>query len=188
MMSKQARISRLCLGLVLALAVGVGSGCATSTVQLVSYKDPYFPERVHISLSDGAYWTDASGDIHAAARGTTQTQQGTATHYLCIHRFWNPKPGKTHVEESMTDATLRYCVSTENGVVVYTGTGFVFPKQRFGGGLELNIESARLRLESRSGDLPDIFGNTRLTGTLVARNDPDAAADLLREAELLESH
>ena len=186
MMSDPTRTARLCLGLVPALAAGLSAGCATSTVLLVSYKDPYFPERIHIALSDGACWTDASGDIHAAARGTTQTAQGTATHYLCIHRFWSPKPGKTHAEESMTDATLRYCVSTENGVLVYTGTGFVFPKKRLTGGLEINIESARLRLESRSGDLPDIFGNSRLTGTLLARDDPDAAADLIRQAELLE--
>ena len=186
-MNRLARVLGLSLGLVSALAVGVSAGCATSTVQLVSYKDPYFPERVHIPLSGGAYWTDASGDIHAAGRGTTETQQGTATHYLCIHRFWNPKPGKTHVEESMTDATLRFCVATDNGVVVYSGTGFVLPKKRFGGGLELRIESARLRLESRRGDLPDLFGNSRLSGTLLARENPDAAADLIREAELLES-
>ena len=186
-MNRRARVFRLSLGLVPALAVGVLTGCATSTVQLVSYKDPYFPERVHIPLSDGAYWTDASGDIHAAGRGTTQTDQGIATHYLCVHRFWSPKPGKTHVEESMTDATLRFCVATESGVVVYTGTGFVLPKKRLGGGLEITIESARLRLESRRGDLPDLFGNSRLSGTLLAREDPDAATDLIREAELLES-
>jgi hypothetical protein len=187
-MNRSARPSRRCLGLALAAGISAVAGCQTSTVQLVSYKDPYFPEKVHVSLSGGAYWTDASGDIHAAGRGTHESKDGTTTHYLCVHMFWNPKPGKTHAEQSMTDATLRYCVATDHGVVVYTGTGFVFPKKALGGGLEITIESAQLRLESRSGDLPDLFGNTRLNGTLLARSDPEAAANLIRDAELLETH
>lgn len=185
MMSRPARICRRCLWLALAAGIGTAVGCQTSAVQLVSYKDPYFPEKVRVALSDGAYWTDASGDIHAAGRGVHETKDGATTHYLCVHMFWNPKPGKTHVERSMTDATLRYCVATDSGVVVYTGTGFVFPKKTLAGGLELKIESAQLRLESRNGDLPDLFGNTRLHGALLVRSDPETAANLIRDAELL---
>jgi hypothetical protein len=172
-------------GLVLAALGTVLAGCDKSTVQLVSYKDPYFPEHYRVELSECAYRVDPSGDIHAAGQASTQTESGSTTQYLYVHIFWTPKPGKTPADSTTADAVLRYVVSTDGGVAVYSGTGFAFPKPAFGGGLEIDIESGCLRLESHRGDLSDFLGDARVTGHLKARADPAEAAHLIRQAEQL---
>jgi len=161
----------------------VAAGCTSSNLQLVSYKDPYFPETYRVNLTSGAYRTDPGGDIHAAAEGSTAAEHGATREFLHVHVFWKPMPGKTPADSTTTDATIRYVVETESGVAVYSGTGFAFPKETFGGGLDLVIEASRLRLESQSGALGDLFGNSRLTGTLKTRHDPVAAANIIRAAD-----
>ncbi len=167
--------------------LGLGAlqfGCAASSVRLISYKDPYFPERVEVRLSDCAYWTDPGGDIHAAARAGSLVAGQAVTHYLHVHIFWHPRPGKTWADQTTTDALLRYVVVAPDGVLVYCGTGFALPRKKLGRELRIDLELARLKLDSRSGELADIFGDFRLSGTLHARHAPAAAANLIREAEL----
>lgn len=178
------RYAGVVLSVSLALLAGAAAGCHSSSFQIVSYKDPYFPEHYRTALTDCVYRTDPSGDVHAVGRATRATEQGTTRQYLYIHMFWQPKPGKTPAEQSATDATFRYVVTTNTGATTYAGTGFVFPQQRAGGHLEIAIESARLHLESQRGEVGDVLGDSRLTGTLIARRDPPAAANLIREAEL----
>lgn len=179
--------SRLCIwaGLTLAAAAGFCAGCAQSAVTFVSYKDPYFPEPYRVAFKDCAYWIDAGGDIHAVGRATQETESGTLTQYLHVRLFWRPKPGKTFTNSTATDATLRYVVAGDNGTVTYAGTGFAFPKQKFGGAMEFGIESGYLRIESHTGEVPDLFGDTRLSGTFVAHKDAGTAANMIRDAQLL---
>ncbi len=183
-MSKH-RTESLFLGLA-ALCVAVTQlGCGGgSHVKLVSYKDPYFPEKYFVDLSTCAYRLEPDGRIHAVGRAVQEDDQGTTSQHLCIRIFWQPKPGKTPADRTTTDALLRYVIATDTGVAVYTGTGFAYPTKSPDGGLRIALESGRLRLQSRSGDLDDLFGNTQITGHLAARNDPATAATLIREAEL----
>jgi hypothetical protein len=153
-------------------------------MQFTSFKDPFFPERRTVSFPNCDYRTGPTGDIFVTARSSEEQSGHQQTQYLSVHVFWKPKPGKTWVESSTTDALLRYVVRDDGGAVVYTGTGFAYLKPTFGGGLEIRIESGRLRLESTSGELEDRLGDMRLTGTLVPRRDPTGTANLEREAEL----
>jgi len=161
------------------------AGCGSGGVELLSYKDPYFPEPYRFQPQECVYRIDPTGDIHVAGRCVEEIDGGQTTQYLHIHIFWKPLPGKTHAEASTTDALLRYVVATDAGVASYRGTGFVFPKKKRGDRLEVTIESGRLRLESSSGSLGDFLGNTRLTGELMAEHEPAMTANFLREAELL---
>jgi len=183
-MNNQPRCDRLILSLAVGLLAALAGGCASSHVRLVSYRDPYFPENYHVKLADCAYRNAPGGGIQAVGRGVQQTDQGTTTQYISVHIFWKPIPGKTPADASMIDAILRYVVSSGDGVAVYTGTGFAYPKPARGGGLDIALESGRLRLKSNS-NMDDLLGNSQITGQLQARNDPAAAATLLREAELL---
>lgn len=174
----------------LALLAGVQAGCglSTSTLELKSYRDPYFPEHYQVEFADCVYRVAPGGDIHVV--GHTERSEADApadplTQSLHVHIYWQPHPGKTHAESSTSDAVLRYVVATDSGVAVYSGTGFAYPKSRRDGRIEVRIESARLRLESQSGDVPDVLGDTRVTGRLIATNDPAQAAALVRESELL---
>jgi hypothetical protein len=178
---RDSLIRDLALGLLAMLAGGCGGG---SMLRLVSYRDPYFPEHYHLNLANCAYRAEPGGDIEAVGRAIQQTDQGTTTQYICIHIFWKPIPGKTFADSTMNDAVLRYVVSSGTGVAVYTGTGFAYPQPALGGGLDIALESGRLRLQSRSG-MEDLFGDTEITGRLKARDDPAAAVTLIREAELL---
>jgi hypothetical protein len=169
----------------LAALAGLHSGCAPSNMKFVSYKDPYFPETYDVAFKDCAYWIDVSGDVHAVGRATQETDGGKFTQYLDVRLFWRPVPGKTFTNSTATDATLRYVVAGEKGSATYVGTGFAFPKQKSGGVLEVAIESGYLRLDSHSGEGPEMLGDTRLKGVLVARKDAGEAANMIRDAELL---
>jgi hypothetical protein len=169
------------------IAVGllVLTGCASSRLSVTSYQDPYFPETYHAAVRDAVYDVGPTGDIHAVGKAESQTDAGRTTQYLHVHIFWKPHPGKTWAESSTTDAVLRYVLVTDKGSATYTGTGFAFPKKaRWGDDYDITVESARLRLESKTGDMPDVLGPAQLTGRLHVRHDEPAAAHQVRDAQL----
>jgi hypothetical protein len=165
-------------------------GCARSagTLELTSHKDPYFPESYRVELGECAYYMGPDGDYHIVGRACHATEDnpdGEITQLLHVHLFWRPRPGKTFDNPSTVDATIRYAILTKQGVAVYCGTGFVYPKKRrFSDQLVVQIENARLRLEAQHGDAPDLLGNARVVGELLARNNAALAVDLRRELDL----
>jgi len=175
-------------GLVSVVIVGSLAGCTTSSIELLSYKDPYFPQRFRATFAQSTYRIAPDGDIHI----TTCTRPDIANpdddgivQYLHVQVYWKPAPGKTPAESTMSDALVRYVVATRTGVAVYTGTGFVFPKRKRGHRLHAEIELVRLHLDSQSGDLPDMLGDARLTGELGAREDPVSTTQIIRTMEQL---
>jgi hypothetical protein len=142
---------------------------------------------VEADFSGCAYWIDAGRDIHIAGRAECKEKDDRApvTQYLHVQVYWHPYPGRTYADPTATDALIRYVVATGNGVAVYSGTGFAFPQQKLGGELEVVVESGRLQLELRTGDAPDLLGETRLTAVLRARKDAGAAVKLIRTTQLV---
>lgn len=168
----------------------LSAGCArsTSALSLTSYKDPYFPETYQVKLADCVYYVDPGGDYHIVGRASHTTTDGTdatITQLLHVHLFWKPWPGKTFDDPSTVDATVRYALVTEHGTAVYRGTGFVYPKQqRLSNRLIARIEGAQLRLESQTGAPPELLGDARVVGTLVAEDNASLAVDLRRQLDL----
>ena len=165
-----------------------GCGLPDSEVRLVSYKDREFPEPYTISFADCTYRTEPTGDYHIVARvmhDPDDADAGAITQYMHIHLFWKPRPGRTFVNRSTIDATLRYVIVTDAGTVEYSGTGFVFPKHpRRSDKLIAEIESARLKVSSLVGEPAEMLGDSRLSGVLVATFDPSRTLDLLHEMNL----
>ena len=188
-MNSNVRIWRLCLGLAVGLAAGCAVGCQgpVSRLELASYADPYFPEHSTVEFQNCAYRIDAGGDIHIVGRHDTQAESGRVTMRQNLHVdiYWKPYPGRTPVDPTMTDALVRYVVATPEGVATYAGTGFVFPKTTPGRTIEVDLESARLRLETTTGSLGDVLGETHVTGKLAAKHDPGTAAKLSHDLELV---
>jgi len=170
---------------VLVLGAGLVSGCASSVIELTSYKDPYFPEHYQARLDECAYYLDPDGDIHAVGRSQHNDEHGTLTQLVHVHIFWKPWPGKTPADQTATDAVIRYILARPSGRAVYEGTGFAFPRKQRGGELQIAIESAALRPLSQSGELPDVLGTARLVGLLRAVDRPGTAAHLIREMDRL---
>jgi len=177
-----ARIGVLLLG----LAAG---GCAPrrTGIELVSYRDPHFPQKLTPNFDACAYRAQARGDVDIVARaiGARVGDSEPATHYLHIRRFWRPHPGKTPDNASVTDATLRYLIVGSAGRVLYTGTGFVYaPHRQRQGDLKIELERGVLKLDSTLGEGSDLLGESRISGELRAVDDRNRAVDLLREMEL----
>jgi hypothetical protein len=187
MMSKQPGLGTW-LALLVALLTAVGCSRPTASLELTSYKDPYFPETYEIELADCAYYVGPDGDYHIvgrAAHSPEKSNGGTVEQFVHAHLFWKPWPGKTFAHPTTVDATIRYAIVTEQGTAVYCGTGFVYPKKRrLTDGIIARVEQARLRLESQVGDAPELIGAARLAGKLVAEDNPCLAVDLRRQLEL----
>jgi hypothetical protein len=165
-----------------------GCGRPSARIELISYKDPYFPEPYAVQFAECAYQIDACGDYHIVGRATDSPGNpgnGAITQLLHVHLFWKPTPGKTFADETSNDATIRYAIITDSGTAVYAGTGFVYPKHRwFDSDVVGKLECAQLRLESQFGDAPDLLGDTRLTGILVAEQNRNLTVEVRRELEL----
>lgn len=172
-------------------AAGVFSiGCASrGQVQLTSYKDPYFPENQRIAFDECVFRKDGGGDyLVVGYLGAWQPpgMDQAVEQWLEIRTFWQPRPGKTRDDPSGTTATLRLVLASENGRVVYTGAGFVFPStDRFSKRMEFSIEGARLSPESTSGSTSELLGEIRLQGKITAEPDDHRAVDLSRQIDLL---
>jgi hypothetical protein len=177
-------------GTVAAALVVLCSGCArpAGTLELTSYKDPYFPETYQVEFGECAYYVGPSNDYHIVGRDTHDLEDGArraVTQLMHVHLFWRPRPGKTFDNPSTVDATIRYAILTEQGAAVYRGTGFVYAnKGSFSDTLRVEIENARLRLELQEGDAPDLLGAARVVGELSAEANATLALDLRRELDL----
>lgn len=177
---------RFVLGASLVAVVASLSACqSNSRVDLISYKDPYFPENYHFAPESCAYRTDGGGDCHVVARATGGDDEQSATQqWLHVHIFWKPRPGKTRDNPTSMDAVIRYAIRTPRGTSLYTGTGFAYPSRRsIDGRLAVSIESGRMSVRSQSGNEAEMLGETRLRGRLLAASDSAVALDLLRQLD-----
>lgn len=179
------------LTLALLLSASVAAGCRgpASSVELRSFRDPYFPEPYQLDLPGCVYRLDAGRDIHVAGKThSADGPHGSVTQYLHVHIYWKPNPGKTPADDSTSNALVRYVVVTPKGAAEYLGTGFAYPAGKPGKRLTVKLESVYLRPELVEGEVPDLLGQTHLSGQLVANCQPTAAAQLIRESELLRAH
>lgn len=187
-MMSENRVRPLRAAIVLLSCSLMLSGCRrpSAGLELISYKDPYSPATYSLSLNECAYYADASGDYYLLGRASEgAAAPDAADHLLCVHLFWKPRPGKTFDNETSIDATIRYAIITSAGSAVYSGSGYVYPKRSGAlGRLVAKLEVARLRLVSQSGDVPELLGATRISGTLIAKEDAGLAIDLQRQFDI----
>jgi hypothetical protein len=165
---------------------GLGCHRSDSAVTFVSYKDPYFPEPFHVDFIGCSYREEPTGDLHVLGQTETMDDGEELTQYLHVHIYWQPRPGRTYVNETTTNALLEYVIQTDEGTATYSGTGFAYPKTRRDGTLEVEIESAYMKLDRITGTLPDLFGDTKLTGTLLATRDEAGSLKRQRTMELVQ--
>jgi hypothetical protein len=101
-------------------------------------------------------------------RGGVQNGQ-----FLHAQLLWIPLPGRTPVDATAMNVTLRYIVVSEGKVGVYGGGGFAWPSGTPGeGDLTLSIEGSSLSLLAKSEGFTDLLTPARLTGTVSATLNP----------------
>lgn len=185
MMNSGVRAAVLLGGL---LAIGAAPGCGRgASVRLTSLKDPYFPEEIEFAAHDCVHHTEPGRDVRVLAYRSGplgEAAQGTEQ-WLELRLFWRPDASRTPVNNTAIDATVRLVVASSAGVLVYAGTGWVYPGEiKPDRPLTLEIETGQLHLESRSGEIDDFLGDARVAGKLRSKSDGAAAIGLLRDMEL----
>ncbi len=105
---------------------------------------------------------------------------------LVIHMdvLWQPKSGKTPMDSSGTNVSVRYIVFSDGEVGVYGGAGFATPKIK-SDRMSLNIEDASLTLLHATDGFIDLLSPARLTGSLTADLDERRARQVQRAVSQL---
>ncbi|MCA9291835.1 MAG: hypothetical protein KDA25_11955 [Phycisphaerales bacterium] len=103
-----------------------------------------------------------------------------------IELLWQPRPGRTPMDDSATNVTIRQVLFAGDEVGVYGGAGFGRPLDRLGSKrLALAIDDASMRLVERTERFADRLGLATMSGTVTARRD---AAKVQRIAHALNQH
>lgn len=111
------------------------------------------------------YFSDVA--LEDLLRGGVQNGQ-----FLHAQLLWIPLPGRTPVDETAMNVTLRYVVVSDGKVGVYGGGGFAWPAGTPGeGDLTLSIEGSSLSLLAKSEGFTDLLTPARLTGVVTASFD-----------------
>jgi hypothetical protein len=115
-----------------------------------------------------------------------QLATGTATNgrFLHIEVLWRPKAGKTPMENSSTNLSIRYVVVSNGEVGVYVGGGFAWIK---GGrdqddAIDLDITGASISLVDKTKGFVDLLSPATMVGELGALKNPDNARATRRAA------
>lgn len=111
---------------------------------------------------------------------------GTATdgRFLHIEILWRPRPGRTPIEASSTNLSIRFVVVSHGEVGVYVGGGFAW----ISGGkpadeeLELEITGASVSLVDKTPGFVDLLSPATLVGELGAQKNAENARATRRAA------
>lgn len=108
---------------------------------------------------------------------------------VTIRLFWQPRGGKTPIDQTATNATIHYVIFTgapAQQAGVYSGAGFVYPKNSPGGArLQGSVWEADLVLQDSSSGFKDLLGQAKLTGSFAVRRDDAGTLGAIRRLELM---
>lgn len=120
------------------------------------------------------------------------------TRAMTVRLFWQPRAGRTPINAEATNATIHYMVFGEDGeeaaadageVAVYTGAGFVYPRDTPGQKrVEVEIWHANLQPSNRSSEEVKTLDSSLLEGKVIARHDAAAVSRLLHRLNSRVSH
>lgn len=107
------------------------------------------------------------------------------TQAVTVRMFWNPRPGRTPMDKTATNATIHYIIfPTEDRkqVGIYSGAGFLHPKGTPGDlELKLKVWDSTLRLTDASPGFKDLLGPANLKGTITLKQDDVALERAIRQ-------
>lgn len=164
----------LCLTLLLGGCGGHGSLAVRSELQRGTVLTGDFNTAV--------YSFDDRNNVDVILLEGTAEEPSQAVH---IRMHWEPRAGRTPIDENATNATIRYIVFTGDGAGVYSGSGFLFPRSDAGDNTFRGIlRETAMRLADASPNFTDRLGLARATGGFSATLDEAATSRLLREIQV----
>ena len=128
-----------------------------------------------------SYNFDGPNNITVVAYAGPKEQPSRA---VVIRMFWRPKAGRTPIDSNATNATMHYVIfdgESASEVDIYSGAGFVFPKQKLGEGrLNLGVWQADLRLSNAEVDADPSSSQAHLEGWITAVRDDAGTEQMIR--------
>lgn len=175
----------------LAAAAALALGCAGCSIEAGGTVDAVGAGDTAIRLSsqfetgtfaiEPAQTTVVFSDIpyEELARGTARNGR-----FLHVEVLWRPRPGKTPIEPSSTNLSIRFVVVSNGEVGVYVGGGFGFISAgRPGDGeIEVDITGASISLVDKTPGFVDLLSPAEMTGTLGAFENAENARATRRAA------
>lgn len=130
---------------------------------------------------DGSYQTAVYADLNSPETSFFLTDipiddllAGNLTTGVVVHvdLLWQPVAGKTPMDRSATNVSVRYIVFADGEVGIYGGAGFAMPKGKPGkGSMSLALRDASITLLDSTDGFVDLLSPARLTGSLTAGLD-----------------
>ena len=152
-------------------------------IEIDSYKDSAPAEHYSARFEQAYYCTDAAGNVGIVLRSMRPSQQDPTRHIeQILHAwiFWQPLPGKTGAEPTMTDALINYYILSGDTGLRYAGGAFVSLKRTtFGDRMVGRIESCQLAQVQVLAQGADLLGRAQVSGRFVAQLDRRLYVELL---------
>jgi hypothetical protein len=104
--------------------------------------------------------------------------------FLHVEVLWRPRPGKTPIEPSSTNISIRFVVVSNGEVGIYVGGGFawVTAGREGDGKIELDITGSSISLVDKTPGFVDLLSPAEMTGTLGAFENAENARATRRAA------
>ncbi len=160
------------------LGLSGAAGCASDRVFGSLRAESLGDDRVYL---DGVYETAVYTDFNATETSFFLTDipmhdllAGNITTGMVVHvnLLWEPAAGKTPMDSSATNVTVRYIVFADGEMGIYGGAGFAMPKGKPGkGSMSLSLRDASITLLDKTDGFVDLLSPARLTGKITAGLD-----------------
>lgn len=179
-------------GLTGVLALGGCTWTPSTTVFSVesvgspSVLTPNLPFGVYVSSDANTadlYLTDLPLERLADAKDPLAELSGTIVH---VHMFLVPSAGRTPIDPTACNASIRQAILSSGAVGIYSGGGFFYPSdstgaREFGG----QLVQGTLRLSRATANFDDLLGPARASGSLRTTLDEPATAAIAARMESL---
>jgi hypothetical protein len=157
---------------------GLTFGGSGGELAAVSMNDS--PVEFSIKTTRAVYDSDEDGEslFYLSDMDTESLVDGTARNgrFLAVRLLWNPRPGKTPMDASATNASVLLVILSDGEVGVYGGAGYALPHGTPGQSrLGVTIRESTLTLLEATEGFNDLLSPSLITGSFVADHDPLAA-------------
>lgn len=175
------------IAVVLLAALALAGGCAHAGLRLTSAQSdaaltPRFVTALYAFTDENTLDIVLSDvpaeELLAMSRDDLLRSSGSILH---IHQFFTPVAGRTALDPTASNTTVRHVVLARGEVGVYGGGGLVLPGSSPGSArFDFRVSDATMRLLESTPGFADRLGGSSLSGRASARRDDDRAAAIAR--------
>jgi len=124
-----------------------------------------------LSMYSDAITTELTFFASDVSYETVMNEPGAPSQVMRLDVLWEPTPGRTPMDKSATNLSIRYVVNTGEEIGIYGGGGFATIAGRDTRAKTVTIRDGLIRLIHATDGFKDILGATHIEGTFTAVYD-----------------